>query len=889
MDPTQNNAQPPMANQQPTEQSVGPGSTPNPNVGHDSDLYAQIAGQDVEAPVVKKKRPSILMSVVTGFMRLTMYIDSLKRSHEPFFHFMGMLWAFFMGMLYLSGILVLLAAIYNRLQMPILLEDQLRVRNIDFESADYSMDRIIVHNLKDKNGAYTVDTLVVYSTFADLLQKRIRLVVLDGLNVFFDTKSDFNPVQDIPPILTHIQNPARGHVDLTVNAITVNNAKLNFKNRQMEIPISFSLQGSYARRTQIVMPVSVNRPSLQAEGTLSLNYQGGQPEWQLEITKGMVTLPRSSPEQMTGMFKMTLNNNQFDHLDMNVKLGYGTIEKHITATFQSLKGDDMAVNILWNKNNLTEPDQSSSVAVSLGHLSLKKTGQVHAYGQMVIDAKKFVAPNVILENLHTTFKGDIQCSNWTRCALEIQEKAPVTIQKLWFQYQRYGVRATDDVSFVVQPHIDAFVLRDADPYLQFFFDIADFDMDATLDASGEKILTSAPQFVVSGSIADAGTDTSRLALSTNNLSYQSSTISMVGGIIQADNVLQSTSKIKMHADRMNIVNLPLLSQDFTLDMNMVGAQTRAQLKFVGTPIVVQLEGRMSLPQRAFVGRVFVPPFEVSDLPQPLGAYWPDVPASLTNFAGELALAGQVNWAGAHSISGPISIGMKNFSFTANNAEIQGFNGVISADSLVPFVTTPSQHIFVQSVDGLLPLQNLDINFQADNQGLRLNQFEGLAAGIPVSLPASIISTKNSNMLLYLKNDAPITHQDMARVLNLKNVDVMAGTANLSIPVELQNGKFDMPNATLKMTNVLLHFTDGAYQTLFGFDPNYYVRNGQIILDKSKVLQLVLNGRMLPSKKQKDVQLNEVHLPNDVFVLPAAQPIPSDIQKRIHLLFDQANK
>ncbi|MBQ4472076.1 MAG: hypothetical protein II942_02385 [Alphaproteobacteria bacterium] len=882
MDPEQNTARPPMSNA-PTEPHAGP--APAPSVGQDSDLYTQIAGQDTDPQVVKKKKPSLLMSAVIAFMRMTLYFDSLRRAHEQAFHFLGLVWAFFMGVLYLSGILVLLAAVYNRLQMPILLEDQLRVRNIEFASADYSMDRIVVHELKDNNGTYTVDTLVVYSTFTDMLQKRIRLVVLDGLNIFFDTKSDFNPVQDIPAILNQIQNPARGRVDLKVNAITVNNGKLNFKNRQIEVPISFSMVGSYGRRTRIVMPLSVNQPSFQAESTLSLDHTGNQqPEWNLSISKGMITLPRSSPENINGEFKIALNKTAFDHLNADFKLGYGTIEKHITATFQATQNKDMTANVLWQKNNLTEPDQYSSLTFSVSHLTMDQMGQIHGSGRMVIDSKKFVTPNVSLDNLHTSFMGDFQCSNWTRCSLELLEKAPVSIQNLWFQYQRHGVRSTDAVAFTILPHADVLVLKDDDPYLKFYFDIVDFDMDATLSVTGEKLLTSVPKMVLIGGIADASSDASQLSLSMENFNYQTSNILIEKGILKAENLLQPTSLIKMHADKTNVSNTPLLSQDFSLDMNMVGSQTRAQLKFLETPIVVQLEGNLSLAQRAFAGRVFVPPFEVGDLPQPLSAYWPNVPANLTNFTGSLALSGQVNWGGVHSIVGPLSIGMKGMSFTINDIDVVGMNTVLTVESLVPFITAPSQHVFVQSIESLIPFQNLDVNFQVDSQGLRLNQFTTLGAGIPLSLPASVISSKSANLLMYLKNDAPITHKEFQNVVHLKDIDVTAGTANVSIPVELQNNNLEISNVTLKISNALLKFIGDTYSSVIGNDTNYYVRSGQIIMDKNRVLQLVLNGRTLPSKNAKDIQLNEVHLPDNVFVLAHPQPVPSDIEKRLGLLF-----
>ena len=226
MDPEQNIAQPPSS-------ASGSNAGLPPSSGQDSELYNQIAGQDADPQVVKKKNKSLLMSVMVGIMRIMLWWDSVKRTHEVLFRALGSVWAVFMGILYLSGILILLFALYNRLQLPVYLEDELHARNIEFESAEYGMDRIVVRNLKDKDGSYTVDTMIVYSTFTDLLQRRIRSVTIDGLDVLIDTDKDVNVMEDVPRLLSRIQNPKRGRLNLKINSLTVNKAQLVLKDSRL--------------------------------------------------------------------------------------------------------------------------------------------------------------------------------------------------------------------------------------------------------------------------------------------------------------------------------------------------------------------------------------------------------------------------------------------------------------------------------------------------------------------------------------------------------------------------------------------------------------------------------------------------------------------------------
>ena len=428
MDSAPNNVQPADASTSNVDVGLPPTS------GQDSELYNQIAAQDVAAPPPPKpKMKSPLVALMAAIMRLTLWVDSVKRTNQRFFAFLANVWACCMGVVYLSGILVLVFAIHNRLQLPIYLEDELKARNVQFETAEYSMDRIVVHNLKDKEGLYSVDTLIVNSTFADLLQKRIRSVTLDGLDIQLDASSDFNIVKEIPRLLSYLQNPARGKLNLDIQGITVNNAKISFQNQLVHIPISFTLESSYDNQTQIVMPMEISHAALQAKPRLTVSGTSANPEWTISVVKGSITLPRSAPESLDGEIKIVLAKDVLDFIQMNFKLGYGTIEKNIVANFKRKEDDTLSASITWDRSNLTEPDLSSHLAINLDKIELPDTQTLHISGPALITSKKLSLTDFGLSDLYALFDIDIQCQNWDTCITSLNKPSTITIKDLWLQ------------------------------------------------------------------------------------------------------------------------------------------------------------------------------------------------------------------------------------------------------------------------------------------------------------------------------------------------------------------------------------------------------------------------------------------------------------------------
>ena len=110
------------------QRSTVPGQPPvDPSLEADvkkTDLYSAIAKNDEEVVVApKKKRQSPFMFLVVSFMKVTFYFDSMRRSNESLFHLLGGIWAGFMALLYLGGVVTLFLSIYARARLPLYLEN----------------------------------------------------------------------------------------------------------------------------------------------------------------------------------------------------------------------------------------------------------------------------------------------------------------------------------------------------------------------------------------------------------------------------------------------------------------------------------------------------------------------------------------------------------------------------------------------------------------------------------------------------------------------------------------------------------------------------------------------------------------------------------------------
>ena len=526
------------------------------------------------------------------------------------------------------------------------------------------------------------------------------------------------------------------------------------------------------------------------------------------------------------------------------------------------------------------------MSFKIGKLILKNTSDLIITGPLTIDVKRLILANVALAGVQAPLTVDMHCKNWTSCLVSLTKEAMITIQDVLLQSQRQSIRSKESLQFIVKPQENMLVLQEENPYISYQIPLEKFAFEGKFEGADGNISIDAASMIVSGAFADEAAESSRLSVNAQNLSYEATGVLMKNANVSLGNVFQNSAHIQIDAEEAKLVGMPFLSNPFKLNLNMVGPQAAIRLDFKDAPIAVQMDGQLSLAQKAFAGQIRTNVIDLGKLTIPPQELFAGIPSSVKELSGSAVVYGQLKWMGAHSVGGPLNIGLKDVSFSTEETKVSGVNTVLTLDALQPLLVKQNQHVYVERINGLLPFQDIDILFQADNQNMRINQVSLLAAGVPVSLPASVVALKNANMLVYLKNDKPIDAKAFAQGINLPDLEVSSGTANLSIPLELQNGVLSIPSVTLKMQSVLVERQSDEYENVFGTANHYYIRTGQIIMDENNVMQLALNGRLLPSKQTKDVQENNVTLPSDVFKEVALKGVPKDIQKRQHILFGE---
>ena len=850
----------------------------------DIELYRHISQEDAVMPVVKKDEKSPLIEFMAKVMRVALYFDSVKHTHELLFRRLNALWGFLMAILYISGILMLLFSIYNRVQFPSYMEQQMKTQGIQFESATYDMDHIEMHNLKGPDGLYSVDTLIARTTLVDLLQKRIRSVVLDGVNVYLNTSSDFNPIQDIPTILTQLQNPLKGETDLTIGALTVNNAKLKFQDSQVALPLSFSLEGVYDRKTKIMIPLSMNQPFLKFKGVLSVSDTAKNPTWVLNISSGNITLPRSAPEDFTGEIKLTLANQKLETLDAAFHLKTGTIQKEITANFKPKDEKGLTGTLSWARNHETESNLSSNMSMDFSYLTFSSKEPLRTSGTITIRSTQFNLNGISFTSLHQPMDADIICHTWKECTFNLKKETTVKLSNFQLEYNQQKFKAADALHFTI-PATNDLCLMDAeksDFSLTFNVPLTDVIFESDDETSSVPVDLTSKSFQLTGVWADEP----RLTIQAQGLNYTSDTASLKQGILNIADLLQDTTPITLQAQEMLLFDTPVLSQPFQLNFKMVGTQAAAQLKFKSLPFLANLEGQFSLQKHTFVGQINVAPFDLKNISIPLNTLWPNIPNSIQNASGKVAIRGQLSWNNGRAVGTPLYLGLKDVSFNLGNTKIQGLNTVITMESLSPLTTKSNQHLFIKQVNALVPFTNLDMQFQLEDQSVKINQLLAFIGNMSVGLPPSAITPKNGVLTLDLKNNQNINLSSAQESVQLEGIQVNSGTASIAIPVNISANAVAIPNITMRLQDTQLTRKGTEFQDIFGTESGYFVRNGLITLNENRTVQLTWTGRLLPSKKTKEIQLNNLIVPAHFIKAASSGETPADIQNRQKFLFSE---
>ena len=278
----------------------------------------------------------------------------------------------------------------------------------------------------------------------------------------------------------------------------------------------------------------------------------------------------------------------------------------------------------------------------------------------------------------------------------------------------------------------------------------------------------------------------------------------------------------------------------------------------------------------------MPDVHLEEISFPLHQLSSVFPKSLTDLSGQVAATGQIHFSGTSNIAGPFFLMLKDVNFRIGDTPVNNVNSVIAVQSLLPLVSAPNQTMFIEKIDTLVPLTDIHVSFQLENQALRLLSLDSTLGNERLSLSSALIPYRKPNALLYLKTNQDFDISHFAPFLDFSTMTPVGGKASLAIPVDISENGVQPTSVTLKVSNMTLRQIPGKPDPagLFAQDNDaYMIRNGQLILDKDEKLQLDLDGWLMPMRKREAFSKTDILLERPLFKSGPSSAVPNKIKER----------
>ena len=176
-------------------------------------------------------------------------------------------------------------------------------------------------------------------------------------------------------------------------------------------------------------------------------------------------------------------------------------------------------------------------------------------------------------------------------------------------------------------------------------------------------------------------------------------------------------------------------------------------------------------------------FQSSDL-QPQNLV-PSLKGLMTNVAGGLRGEGQFRWTPGHLVSDGV-LELDDIALTTDVARIEGVNGTLSFDHLLPPVTAPGQSLSIGLVDAGFRLTEGRVAFAIERGGaVQVEQAQWPFAGGVITLSSGLIEPGAGEQELVLDIDGV----DLKSLIELLNLEGLSGSGTVTgrVPIVIRDG------------------------------------------------------------------------------------------------------
>lgn len=858
------------------------------------DLLAQISAQDENGGAKKRRKSahSILMEFVVLFMKFTFVLDDAKRKNQKIFDTAVVIWGAFAGLIYLSGLCMLCLLIYSYIHLPEIVRNSLMAQGIvvkDYQIKNYSLSRVELDDLEDKNGMYTIKKMFIHSTFSDFIKGRVKSVVLDGVRVKIKETKKGLELGALPQALLDI-NQSNVTKKIKVDSLSLTNAVLEINGKDYNFPVSFSLTGVYEKDSKISIPLFIKEKNANIVGSLSVMGNSKEMKFVLKITSGTLTLPQRSPENINGEMTIVTRKMVPEKVTGEFNLSYGPNMKKINIELDKGRDNSYSGNIDLAFANLDSLDRKkevkSSLSLNFEGLSIKSMRDFATVKPIKIVIQSFQNQDILLSNVSLTLNGELGCENQV-CSYRVRQFSPIFVKESSVLFNSDIIKSNNEYSFSLAPNNkDTVVWKESK--LSYDVNIERATFSGYKNARLSPVSLSAAAVGIKG-FYDFANMAQKLTLSIQRLIAITPEFSLTNASFRNDDVFDENSHITLSAGKVSLVDNNVFKAPFKLTMDKNGLETKAVLGLDNNTVQVSFSGLSRLLSGEFKGNVFLHPIDLKKLSMPVDQLSGLFPAGIENLNGRVAGLGSVYWKNSKQITGPLYISFDDVGFRFKDVTVSGMNTVLSLQTISPLLTPSGQKIFIKKIEGAVPFQNVLMDLKLEPQFIKLSAMTAFMAGIPMQADAALIATRSSAFTLFFRNNA-VDWASANPYLNL-NGALISGKGSVLLPIEVRDGVVSVKNAEAKITNgdiSLAKAKGSVFAENFGSATGFFIRTGSVFMNSGEKDDIVdvtlsLEGRLQPTQQIKNIKETFSQPIGKIISPMKSSPIPPEIVKKQHII------
>ena len=864
-----------------------------------NDLLSQIAAEDIknERKAKQKERKPVSFSKLftVGLMRITLFNDTVQHKYSHILNILRFVWSFIVGLIYFGGFCSLCVLGYAYQNYPSYIENFFETHHIDLSGwklDEYTLSRIVLTDLKDKNGAYSIDKMIIRSDFSDFLNKRIKSVSLDGVNIVIQEKNDKFETGYLAELLVKLNQAVQnGH---QIGSVSVTNATTVIKGEKYNLPVQFSMTGFYEHSTSISIPLTIKQSYMNISGMLSISGTGDNLEWVLDILSGNLSFPNQQPENISGQFKFKTTQQTLSSINGAVELVYGKNKKNIkldlTETNGLMKGNVKLSFVNQEVQNKTD-ETKTDLTLGFDGLDIKNLSLVESNKAIRVNLQSLTTPDLTLSNATGVLNGKLTCKDFV-CSYQADKNIAVNIQSLKTNYQGNSYVSKGRTSFTITPNKRPnLILKGKVGTID--LSVGNFSFNGYRNTNTSDFKLSAKSISVSGKLGEK-TKSEQMRVNVNNASYESADIKLNDATVSLSDIWQDIPDFQLTAKEVFFKNNHILKVPVSVSATRRNNIVKADISLLNNTVQSKFTGTTNLLNGTFQGTFVVKPFNLKKEMPALNTLSTLFPAELQNVTGNAALYGKINWKNEKQINGPFYLSLADVNFNFGNIQVQKLNTVLMVQTLTPFTTAANQELFVQEVsNSLIPLQNIHAVLKFDNQMTRLNTLTAQSSGISLGAENMLLPYRSNSTVIYLKNPE-IDLDSLNSHWSLTDMS-LTGTAAITLPIEIRENMMSLNNSEIKLTNTLLKYTgtnEKIKSALFNDSQEYLVKSGNILLSQvnptSMDAYINFDGRTMPNQIKNIYKETVLIEPKTILKAVSSEEVPESIRQKQEQIFNAAS-